>query len=289
MSAPPLWPDGARAAVSITVDNLGEAAELALGLRNADAPAGGHYSVTTALPIMLDVLARAELSATFFVEGVNAEIYPAALRTIVEAGHELAYHAWCHEDWAALRSADEVANLDRGWAAMRALDIDMVGMRPPGGRLTPRTLDELRARGLRYCSPAGAVVGFDRVAVIPFAWPAVDAFHVLPGFGALRERISGSADAGGADGVRAALLTEVERALRGGDHVVLVLHTWLIELERDAVRDVLARVSRGVREGVLWAAPCRDVATWMAEHRSSFGARPKLDDSSWLASQPTAG
>lgn len=278
------WPGGAGAAVSITVDNLGEAAELEMGLREADAPLGGHYSVTTALPIMLGALADAGLSATFFVEGINAEIYPDALAAIGDAGHELGFHAWCHEDWSALDGDAEVANLDRGLAAMRALGIEVAGFRPPGGRLTPRTLDLLASRGLRHCSPAGATSGLDRgIAVIPFAWPAVDAFHVLPPFGALREHVSGSSEPGGPDAVRAALLQSVEDALAAGGHTTLVLHTWMVEFVLDAVLDVLARVHEGVEGGQLWVAPCRDVAAWMTEQAADFPAPPQLDDTSWTA------
>jgi peptidoglycan/xylan/chitin deacetylase (PgdA/CDA1 family) len=84
---PPWWPDGTRGAVSITFDNLGEAAELELGLRDASAPLGGHYSVTTALPIVLTMLSAVALQGTFFLEGINAEIYPDALHAIRDAGH----------------------------------------------------------------------------------------------------------------------------------------------------------------------------------------------------------
>jgi peptidoglycan/xylan/chitin deacetylase (PgdA/CDA1 family) len=280
-STPELWPSGARAAVSITVDNLGEAAEIELGLRDRHAPPGGHYSVTTALPIMLELLTDSGLNATFFVEGVNAETYPDALCAIRDAGHELAYHAWCHEEWSALQADAEAANLDRGLAALGAIGIDALGLRPPGGRLTPRTLGLLSSRGLSYCSPAGSAPGLDRVAVLPFAWPAVDAYHVLPAFAALRERITGSGEPAGPDAIRAALLRSVENALLDGAHSVLVLHTWMIELARDAVRDVLARIQRGVDDGELWAAPCREVAAWMIEHAPSFGAPPKLENGSW--------
>jgi peptidoglycan/xylan/chitin deacetylase (PgdA/CDA1 family) len=278
------WPGGARAAVSVTVDNLGEAAEIELGLRAAGAPLGAHYSVVTALPLVLDALAAARLPATFFVEGINAEAYPGALHAIAAAGHELGFHAWCHEDWSALDAAAEEANLDRGLAALRAIGIDVAGMRPPGGRITPRTLDLLASRGLRHCSPAGSAPGLDRaIAVLPFSWPAVDAFHVLPGFGALRAHATGSEDPGGADAVRAALLTAVEDALASGGHAVLVLHNWMIELELDAVRDVLARVRSGADDGTLWAAPCRDVAAWIVQHPADFTDPPRLDDTSWTA------
>lgn len=289
------WPGGARAAVSVTFDNLGEAAEIELGLRDPRAPRGEHYSVTTALPIVLAELARVDLRATFFVEGVNAETYPDALRHIATGGHELAYHAWCHEDWSTLDPDAEVANLDRCIAAFGALGIEVAGMRPPGGRLTDRTLALLRDRGLRYCSPAGSAAGIDEIAVLPFAWPAVDAFHVLPAFASLRERLSGSAEPGGPTAVAAALSQCIEDALAGGGHAVLVLHTWMIELERDVVRDLLAGVGELAATGDLWAAPCGDVADWLIggdwlTSRDRQGPQalpvpplPVLDHTSWTA------
>jgi peptidoglycan/xylan/chitin deacetylase (PgdA/CDA1 family) len=276
-----VWAGGARAAVSVTVDNLGEAAEIELGLRDADDEVGDHYSVTTALPIMLDALAENGVRGTFFVEGINAEVYPSALRKIRDAGHEIGYHAWCHENWATLEPEAEAANLDRGLKAFRAIGIHAVGLRPPGGVLTARTLDLLTERDLRYCSPAGSSPGFDQVAVLPFAWEAVDVFHVLPAFAALRERISGRAEAGGSESIRAALWRRVEEALTHRGHAVLVLHTWMIESERDAVRDVLARIRAGADDGDLWAAPCCEVATWIAGHRASFSAQPIIDAASW--------
>ena len=283
MSSEPAWPGGAGAAISITVDNLGEAAEIELGLRGPSESLGGHYSVTTALPIMLDMLAAADLPATFFVEGINAEIYPRALLAIAAARHELAYHSWCHEDWSALDAGAEQANLDRGLAALSAIGVDVVGLRPPGGRITPRTLELIADRGLTYCSPAGTVAGIERVAIVPFTWPAVDCFHVLPGFAALRERVTGSAEAGGPDAVRDALLGLIEEVVVSGGHATLVLHNWMIELEKAAVGDVLARVRAGVDAGELWAARCRDVAGWIAAHPLLFAAAPVLDSTSWMA------
>jgi peptidoglycan/xylan/chitin deacetylase (PgdA/CDA1 family) len=281
------WPGGARAAVSVTFDNLGEAAEIELGLRDPRAARGGHYSVTTALPIVLSELAEAGLSATFFIEGVNAEIYPDALRGIAAAGHELAYHAWGHEDWSTLTAAAEVENLDRGLAALGALGVEVLGMRPPGGLLTERTLTLLHSRGLRYCSPAGSALGIDRVAVLPFMWESVDAFHILPVFASLRERRTGSADAGGPPAVRAALMGSVEDALATGGHAMLVLHTWLVEFVRDDLRGVLAKVREHARAGELWVAPCRQVAALIAEeHPRGEGvppapATPVLDYTTW--------
>ena len=282
------WPEGRRAAVSLTFDNLGEAAEIELGLRGADEPRGGHWSVVSALPVVLEELAGAGLPATFFVEGVNAEIYPDALRSIAAAGHEVGFHAWCHEDWGGLTPAQEAENLDRGLAALRGLGLPVTGFRPPGGLIGSDTAALLAARGVRHCSPAGSGPGMDGgVALLPFAWPAVDVFHVLPQFAALRAHVGAawSEEPGGPDAVRAALLEAVEQAVADGGHAVLVLHTWMAEGVRDALQDVLARCAAGAAAGELWVARCDAVAEWVAEWVAErpveFASGPVLDRTSW--------
>ena len=282
MNTARIWPHGRRAAVSITFDNLGEAAELELGLQDTSEPLGGHYSVTGALPIVLSELASAGLSATFFVEGLNAEVYPDALRRMADTGHEVAYHAWRHEDWSRLDPDEERENLARGLKAMRAIGLSPAGFRPPGGLLNERTLSLLRELGFEYCSAAGTQAGIDCVVVLPFAWPAVDAYHVLPPFAALRRHFSGSEEPGGPGAVRDSLLAATETALAAGGHTSLVLHTWLIEAERDVVSEILARLSTGVADGDLWVARCDETARWIAAHPAEFADPPQMDRTSWM-------
>jgi peptidoglycan/xylan/chitin deacetylase (PgdA/CDA1 family) len=273
------WPDGAAAAISVTFDNLGEAAEQELGL---PAPRGGHYSVTTALPIVLAELAASETRATFFIEGVNTEAYPEALRSILEAGHECAYHAWRHEDWSRLSDAEERENLSRGVAAMRACGLEPAGFRPPGGLLSEHTRELLRREGLSYCSPAGAGVAIDGIVLLPFSWRSVDAYHLLPQFAALRAHRDGTDEPGGPGRVADALIAAVEGAIARSDHAVLVFHTWLIEAEREAVATVLGHVRRASRRGTAWVARCDEVAAWAGRHPDSFSEGAKLDTTSWL-------
>jgi hypothetical protein len=181
--------------VSITFDNLGEAAQLELGMWPEDVPVGEHFTVLDVLPRLLDLLATHHMRATFFVEGLNAEMYPQALHTIVSAGHELAMHAYRHEEWAALDAESEVALLRRATEAMRRIDIQPLGFRPPGGGLTDRTLQLLGERGYTYVSPAGEREGLlEGLAVLPFRWPLVDAYSYLPQFAGLRERYGDGPD-----------------------------------------------------------------------------------------------
>jgi peptidoglycan/xylan/chitin deacetylase (PgdA/CDA1 family) len=49
-------------------------------------------------PQVLDVLAAAEVQATFFVLGTMVERHPQVLRRVVAEGHEVAVHSWDHRN-----------------------------------------------------------------------------------------------------------------------------------------------------------------------------------------------
>lgn len=174
--------------IVLTIDNLGEAAELEHGTWPVDAPRGQHPSVTRALPRLLDLLDALELRATFFVEATNTRDYPAALLDIAARGHEFGFHAWRHESWADLAPEDEQDIIDRSFAAYAQLGLDVRAFRPPGGGLNPQTSRRLRAAGVSWCSAEGERAGVDDAAMahLPFRWDLVDATYLYPPFAALR-------------------------------------------------------------------------------------------------------
>jgi len=246
----------AGALVSLTFDNLGEVADLERGRWPADAPLGRHASVTRTLPRILALLAELDVRATFFVEGLNAELYPDALREIDAAGHELAFHGWRHERWSELDPAAERASLERGVRALDALGLRPVGFRPPGGNLTTASPALLREHGFAYCSPEGTEVETrDGVVLLPFRWELIDAFHYLPHFASLRRRIAGSP----APLPPARLREALGEALDGDGFVALLFHPFL--LDDDERFDVLRWAAERVRDR---CAPCRDVAQPLA-------------------------
>jgi peptidoglycan/xylan/chitin deacetylase (PgdA/CDA1 family) len=248
-----------RDAVLLSFDNLGEAADLERG--TAQGPIGDDPSVTVGLPRALEALAALDLRATFFVEGLNAELYPDALRDIAAAGHEVGLHGWRHEVWEALSPAEEDELLGRGVAALAGLGLEVEGFRPPGGGLGPRSFEALAAHGLRWCSPAGERPGRTAgVASLPFHWPAVDAYHRLESF---TDRRTSSGD-------RAAVASPREAAdalngahdARGDDPLVLILHPFLMlsDAEAGEARRVLGHVADLVARGQRWVAPGRELA-----------------------------
>ena len=247
-----------RDAVLLSFDNLGEAADLE---RHGAPPRGPHPSVTVGLPRALDALAALDLRATFFVEGLNADLYPQALRDIAAAGHEVGLHGWRHERWDALSPGDEDERLGRGIAALAGLGLDIEGFRPPGGELGAHTIDALAGHGLRWCSPAGEHAGRRAgIASLPFRWPAVDAYHRLESF----------TDRRTARGDRAAVASPREAAdaligvldARGDEPLVLILHPFLMLEDDEAAqsRRVLEHLARQVAAGERWVAPGRELA-----------------------------
>ena len=215
--------------VAVTFDNLGEAAEVQHG---ADPPDGDHFTIADVLPRLLEALGDRDLRATFFIEGINAERYPDALRAIADRGHEVAYHAWCHEEWAALDEDAAADNLRRGAAAFERLGLRPQGFRPPGGATSAGTEDALERLGFHYLSPEGDDPDErSAVARLPFRWPLVDAYWVLPQYG--QEQGIGRFE------------QEVEQALEAGGYVPLVMHPflWANEDIEHAVRRVLDRVA----------------------------------------------
>ena len=69
---------------------------------------------------MLQLLARFDIPATWFIPGHTIESYPASVRAVHEAGHEIAHHGWTHRPPASLGREDEERELVRGNEAIKA-------------------------------------------------------------------------------------------------------------------------------------------------------------------------
>jgi peptidoglycan/xylan/chitin deacetylase (PgdA/CDA1 family) len=283
VSGTPRWPDGARGALSLSFDNLGEAAELELGAIGPEAPLGDHFTVTRVLPALLEALGERDLAATFFVEGINAEIYPDELRAIAGSGHELAYHAWRHEQWTELGADAQAENLARGVAAFEQLGFELAGLRPPSGGLGAGGVGVIRDAGLRYCSPAGAGAGEDGgIALLPFQWRHLDASCVLPPLAAVREAMTGSPGPIEPAAFLAFLEAEIEALAREGGYAAIVLHPFMLDwLGWEQLERLLDRLAQAAREGELWVARCADVAVHVLAAPERFRDGTTLDSTSW--------
>jgi peptidoglycan/xylan/chitin deacetylase (PgdA/CDA1 family) len=104
---------------------------------------GPHRTYT---PAVLDILARHDARATFFVVGSQVEAHPELVERIVAEGHTLANHSWHHEDLAPLTRAEFDRNV--------GLTQELLGphatscLRPPFGSVGPNTRAWARDLGL---------------------------------------------------------------------------------------------------------------------------------------------
>ena len=272
--------DAQRAAVSVTFDNLGEAADLERGLWPESEPLGRHFSVKRMLPRILGMLEDLGLRATFFVEGLNAELYPEALLEIANSGHELGYHGWRHEYWPNLSPSDEARLLERGIHKMHGLGVRPRGFRPPGGRLTPSSPELLENLGFTHCSPAGRGIGLlGNMVVLPFEWRLIDAYYYLPRFGGLRETNTGSSEPLSPIRFKETLSSALQGVVRDGGHLTFLFHPFLEEQEDrfGIMRGALKELRDLAEDGLVWCAPYRDMVSWVRESPEAFGNGLQLD------------
>lgn len=228
---------------------------------------------------MLDDLG---LQGIFFVEGLNAELYPEALLRIASSGHEFGYHGWRHGYWPGPSPSQEIQLLERGVNEMDGLGVRPRALRPPGGRLTfslPKLLEEL---GFTHCPPAGSGIGFlGELVVLPFEWRLLDAYHYLPRFGGLRKCDTGSNTPISSSRFQETLGSALQAVVRDGGHLTLVFHPYLEEQEErfHTMRRSLEEVRALAESGLVWCAPYRDLASWVRSHPDHFGAGLELDPS----------
>ena len=251
-------PDGERGALTLTFDNLGEASELESRAAPTGRTLGAHPSVTEVLPRLLDELDSHDMKATFFVEAINCELYPDAVREIAARGHELGHHGFRHERWSDLSPERETQVLRRGLDAFAALDIIVTGFRPPGGELTHASRQLLRDHGLRWVSPSGDKPSVESgLAELPFRWPDVDAYHVLPYFGGLRASHGDTREPLGPPAAGRRLLATLDALARDGGQRTLILHPF-VALQAgmwEQIAAVLARAGELARSRTIWVAP----------------------------------
>ncbi|MCX2979641.1 polysaccharide deacetylase family protein [Halieaceae bacterium IMCC14734] len=108
-----IWPQVGEKVVALTFD---------------DGPNPPHTQA------LLRELESAQVSATFFMKGANAEAFPELVRAVAAAGHEVGNHSFYHRPMLALGSAAYVEELQRTNRALEsALGYLPHLFRPPYG------------------------------------------------------------------------------------------------------------------------------------------------------------
>jgi peptidoglycan/xylan/chitin deacetylase (PgdA/CDA1 family) len=223
------WPGGARSAAAITFDVDAEEVWIAQDPANAARPgvlSQGTYGPKVGVPLILQILARREIHATFFVPGRVAERYPAAVQAIVDGGHELAHHGYTHTSPTALTPAAEEDELARGLEILSAFG-PVAGYRSPAWEFSEQTLALLARHGFGYSSnlmddirpyrhrPSGIVE-------LPVHWTLDDAPHFSFSGASWTKKIAT------VDEVRAIWSDELAGLHRLGGSAILTMHPQVI-------------------------------------------------------------
>src|SRR5580700_318839 len=102
-------------------------------------------------PRLLKLFARLGIKTTWFIPGHSIETFPAEMKAVAEAGHEIGIHGYSHENPIAMTREQEMAVLDK------CIDLvtQLSGKRPTGyvapwWEFSTVTNELLLERGIKY-------------------------------------------------------------------------------------------------------------------------------------------
>ncbi len=100
-------------------------------------------------PILLKLLARYKLQATFFVVGEKAARYPELIADIIAQGHTIGNHSWSHDYFLMLRRHRRLQeDIHNTQEILKKLGVQPRVFRPPVGIIGPRLAPALAHEGL---------------------------------------------------------------------------------------------------------------------------------------------
>jgi peptidoglycan/xylan/chitin deacetylase (PgdA/CDA1 family) len=264
------WPAGVRAAACFTFDLDAESAILFDHPETAghlDVMTHQAYGPRTAVPRLLRLLDRQGIRATFFVPGYSAERWPDAVRSIRDAGHEIAHHGYLHEGSRNADPATEERRLLRGLEALDAVaGVRPIGYRAPNWEQSYALSGILARHGFRYDSglmdadhpyrmAVSSAPGAPTLIELPGHWALDDweAYNYLPG-------ITGSGVIGSPADVVARWTLELDALVPEGGLFMLTSHPFVSgRASRAASLEGLIAHARSI-DG-LWVATCAEIAT----------------------------
>ena len=253
------WPDGRQYAATLSFDFDAEEVWLGENPANAHAPgvlSQGRYGPRVGVPLILDLLERHDITATFFVCGKDALRHPDSVRNIIAAGHEIGHHGHSHISPTTLSLEAERDELRRGLATLRELGADVTGYRSPSWEFSPHTLDLLVEEGFAYSSNLlDDILPYRHVdhdlIEVPVSWILDDAPHFWFANDTWEKTIRSPQE------VLNVWLPEIDGIASLGGHVMVTTHPMLIG--RPSRLNMLERVIEHLSETGAWVAPTRDI------------------------------
>lgn len=102
-------------------------------------------------PLLLDLLAKYDARATFFVTGEKAEKYPELMKNILTNGHSIGNHTYSHDNFIMLKSMRRMRNeIEMAQDIFKKQGFIPLVFRPPVGITNPKLNKILDINSL-YC------------------------------------------------------------------------------------------------------------------------------------------
>jgi polysaccharide deacetylase family protein (PEP-CTERM system associated) len=127
--------------------------------------------------LLLSLLEKYKVRATFFVLGWVAERFPDLIKSVQKAGHEIGSHGYAHRQITKQTPAEFELDIQQSLEALSFLKTPISGYRAPAFSLTPKTIwatDILQNAGFQYDSsvyPIGVHpdYGFADAPLLPYS------------------------------------------------------------------------------------------------------------------------
>lgn len=153
------WPNGCKSAAMFTFDLDGD---IIWQNMSADEPHAdqlirarsiGQYGPNRCVDMILDLLDKYGVKATFFVPGYVAEHNPAVIQKIAAAGHEIGNHGYTHERFVEKSREEQTEIIEKTQKIIKEITGKApVGFRTPSGDWAVETPYLLEERGFSYSS-----------------------------------------------------------------------------------------------------------------------------------------
>jgi peptidoglycan/xylan/chitin deacetylase (PgdA/CDA1 family) len=110
-------------------------------------------------PALLELLARYNVQATFYVTGRRAEQFPQLIRRIVSRGHAIGNHSYTHDNFIMFQSTGALrAEIEKTQEVLHGIGVFPYTFRPPVGVTNPklgRVLQQLGMYVVNFSRRAG--------------------------------------------------------------------------------------------------------------------------------------
>lgn len=256
-----MWKNDRKCAVALSFDLDGDAIWITGNPANKDKPSTlsqGRYGPQVGVPLILSLLERTGVTATFFILGKSAEDYPDSVAAIAEAGHELAVHSYTHTSPTDLTPEEEEDALVLTREILEAYGGKVVGYRSPSFEFSKFTLDFLQKHQFAYSSNMMDDIrpyihtGTD-IVELPIQWILDDAPHFWFANDTWNKKISTPSE------VREIWDAEFEGIYELGGAFILTMHPQIIG------RPYRLKMLEGFIEFIqshegVWLSTCAEIA-----------------------------